>query len=172
MMTNSNDIETRLSRLRPVSQDELAEKILSVPLRTRQYQQRRRERFIAFGGMLTGTIAGAVVTFLLMTNLSVPQIEVRDTVREIVKEVVREVVVEVPAPKPEPSPEAEPVYVSPSSVNVKPINLDEMIAKQEALAKRAKMFAGTPIYPRYFRWNEPAAKSSMEYRNLLQQMTQ
>ncbi|GHT45671.1 hypothetical protein FACS189454_05550 [Planctomycetales bacterium] len=161
-----NNIETRLSCLRPVSQDELAEKILSVPLRARQYQQRRRERFIAFGGVLTGTIAGTLATFLLMTTLSVPQIEVR----EIVKEVVREVVVEVPAPKPKPSP--EPVYVSPSPVDVKPINLDEMIAKREALAKRAKMFASTPIYPHRFRWNESAAKSSMEYRNLLQQMTQ
>jgi hypothetical protein len=164
---NSNHIETRLSRLRPVSQDELAEKILSVPLRARQYQQRRREKFIAFRGILTGTIAGTLATFLLMTALSVPQIEVR----EIVKEVVREVVVEVPAPKPKPSPEPA-ADVSPSWVDVKPINLDEMIAKQEALAKRAKMFANTPIYPRRFQWNESAAKSSMEYRNLLQQMTQ
>jgi hypothetical protein len=167
-MMNSNDIETRLSRLRPVSQDELAERILRVPCRVRQDRQRRREKMIALGGVLTGTVAGAVIgtvaTFLLMTLPSVPQVEVRENIREN----VREVAIEVPAPKAKP----EPVDISPLSIKVKPINLDEMIAKQEALAKRAQMFVNTPVYPLYFHRDEPVTNSPMEYRNLLKEITQ
>jgi hypothetical protein len=153
-MKNINDIETLLSKLRPAPQDELAEKILDVPRRIRQ---RRRDSLVALGGALFGTAA----TFLLMTVLSAPNVEIR--------EVIREVLVEVPQKKTE----VDVEYVPVKYTDVKPLDLDEMLAKQEEMAKRSRMFVNAPIYPRRFRWDDPITElPTAEYRNLLREMTQ